>query len=249
MINLRNYTKLLQTIGDSDEQYIVVCDKDGKKVDYHILTDVSKTEEYYFYIDKPYFQNKENLVHISNHSPLYVGNLYIGQPFFLYELILAELGKWSMNLMVDEKYVYVLDTKHTSHGGDKIKTVFAEKSEKIKSDWRNMVCMGNINLKKYLNGVSHAVLSECAKELGWYYARLEHGYYDLQITHIIIPPREMPRWLYDNEKYGWDIIKENNASWKELMRANPKLRKYNYDANAVEYIPYKSKHKIDLQNI
>ena len=59
MINLRNYTKLLQTIGDSDEQYIVICDKDGKKVDYHILTDVSKTEEYYFYIDKPYFQNKE----------------------------------------------------------------------------------------------------------------------------------------------------------------------------------------------
>lgn len=249
MITLKNYSRLLQTIGDSDEQYIVICDKDGKKVDYKILTDISKTEEYYFYINQPYFQNKSNLVHISNHSPLYVGNLYIGQPFYLYELILADLGQWLMNVMVDEKYVYLLDTKKSSHGGDKIKKVFTEKSEKIKSDWRNMVCMGNISLKKYVDGVSHVILTECAKELGWYYERLEHGYYDLQINHVIVPPREMPRWLYENEKYGWDIIKENNVLWKELMRGNPKLRKYNYDINATDYIPYKSKHKIDLQNI
>lgn len=249
MINLRNYTKLLQTIGNSDEQYIVICDKQGKKVDYRILTDVSKTEEYYFYIEQPYFRDKENLIHISNHAPLYVGNLYIGQPFYLYELVLAELGKWEINIMVDEKYIYILDTKKTTHGGDEIKRIFHEKLEKTKETWRQMVCMGNIGLKKYLDSVSHAVLLGCAKELGWYYERMEHGYYDLKINHVIIPPREMPRWLYDDEKYGWDIIKENNALWKELMVANPKLRKYNFDVNAVEYTPYKSKHKVDLQNI
>lgn len=249
MINLRNYTKLLQTIGNSEEQYIVVCDKQGKKVDYSILTDISKTEDYYFYIDKEYFKNKENLVHISNHAPLYVGNLYIGQPYYLYELVLAELGKWHMNIMVDEKYIYLLDTKKTSYGGDRIKQVFYEKTEKVKEIWRHMVCMGNIGLKKYLDNISHVILSECAEELGWYYERFEHGYFDLKISHIIIPPVEMPRWLYDDEKYGWDIIKSNMAHWKELMLANPKLRKYNYDINASEYIPYKSKHKVDLQNI
>ena len=47
MINLRNYTKLLQTIGDSDEQYIVVCDKDGKRIYIQVCYYLSseKTEE------------------------------------------------------------------------------------------------------------------------------------------------------------------------------------------------------------
>ena len=227
-MNLQTLVNILKPINNINQPYIVISDIKGNLIDKKMVADVKTNEEFYWYIGESYFPNHHKLIHIQNHIPRYIGNLYIGTSFANDEIVVAEINKWGLNIVIDNKYVYQLKVPKTSNFGGKLNEMYEFSNTNVRDKWRQMVLYGNITLKHYLENVSNAVLEDLTKRVGWFYRRIEHGFNSDTIRRVIIPPREMPMWLYEDEKRGWLIINENANRWKILMREYPYLRKYNF---------------------
>lgn len=245
---MRRLLNILKPIGDIDKLYTIMADKEGNVIDKKMISDATTNEEVYWYIKEYYFENRNKLIHIQNHVPKYIGNLFIGTSFTNDELIVAEANKFSLNLAIDKNFLYQLKVpKSSNYGMNKIYELYTTSDEKIHKNWRKLVLYGNISLKYYLENISGAITEDFCKNANWLYRKINHGFNREKLQRVIIPPREMPQWLFDDEKRGWPIIEENMNRWKLLMREYPYLRKY--DTDDENYIPLQSKFYVDLQNI
>jgi len=239
---------ILKPINNIDQSYTIISDTKGTIIDKKIISNDMANNELYWYAIEPYFENRNVLIHIQNHIPKYIGNLFIGTSFTNDQLIVAEMNKFSLNLAIDKNFLYQMKVpKSSNYTIDNIYEMYTASDEKIHENWRKLVLYGNISLKYYLENISSAITEDFCKTANWLYRKINHGFNKEKLQRVIIPPREMPYWLYDDEKHGWKIIEENTNRWKVLMREYPYLRKY--DAQNEEYIPLKSKIYVDLQKV
>jgi hypothetical protein len=88
-----------------------------------------------------------------------------------------------------------------------------------------------------------------SSEFGWWYDRVKHGFYDVSIPDVVIPPCELPYWILNNQEFGWDYAKKHIKRWKNLVRIYPELRRYDRDVGDENYIPINKNCVVDLRNV
>lgn len=236
MIDILKYTKLLKIIGKKPEEWVVISSLQG---------DVVRT--YKGNAPDTVTEDGKTLVKLMNHADVFIGNVLFPQPFYLAELLNAMTNPYNLNIAIDRDYLYVLKTG-TSYEIDYICSLYDSINKAIKEDWRFKVIRYNLSLRDYITNVNNAVVTQLCKKLGWYYHRQLHGFYKNPMLSVVIPPRELPSFIFQSEE-GWVYAKKHIERWKTLLSLYPELRKFNFDVTADDYIPLLSRRKINLDAV
>jgi len=236
MIDILKYINILKVIGNKSDEWGVLASLDGSIVNtYKCNSDIV------------FPNNTSDLVSIVNHVDCFIGNVLVPQPFELRELLIGMHYKWNLNIAIDGNYIYTLKIG-TDYENNYVCDVYDTINKRIKEEWRFNVIRYNLSLHDYITNVNHAVITQVCKKLGWYYSRQPHGFYKKPISSIVIPPRELPSFIFQSEE-GWTYAKNHITRWKKLMSLYPELRKFNFDVTDTDYTPMISKRKLNLDAV
>ncbi len=241
MIDISNYLKILKVIGKKPDEWGVISSLDGAIVNTYKLDTINPEKNI------PFINNTSDYVQIVNHSDIFIGNVLVSQPFNLKELLVNMNQRYNLNIAIDGNYLYILKIGKF-HTNDYICNLYNTLSKEIKEEWRFNVIRYNLSLYDYITNVNHAVINQLCKKLGWYYHRQLHGFYKKQMTSIVIPPRELPSFIFQSEE-GWVYAKKHIERWKKLIALYPELRKFNFDVTDKDYVPMVSTRKLNLDAI
>lgn len=241
MIDISNYIKILNVIGKKNDEWEVIVSSSGEIVSTYKLDAINRTTN----IALP--DNTFNYVKLVNHSDVFIGNILVTQPFTLKELLIAMNQNYKLNIIIDGNYIYILKVGK-SYTNDYICNLYNTLSTEIKEEWRFNVIRYNLSLYDYITNVNHAIVNQLCKKLGWYYHRQLHGFYKKQTVSIVIPPCELPSFIFQSEE-GWVYAKKHIERWKKLIALYPELRKFNFDIAERDYIPMLSNRKLNLDAI
>lgn len=224
-VDIKKLMPLLKKFGNSKVEYLYVVDVNGK-----IIKGAKGDEVSVKSIEMP--KNKaKTLIAMHNHPRTWTGNLSIGCPFSLEDLYGIQTNGYGAEIVIDNNFIYMIQIPRD--GKRYAWSTFVRVIDPILIEevqrYRKMVLTGKIDLKKYAKDAYHSGTVKMMKRLGWKYQRIPHRLFPIvkkiMFSEEIIPPSELPMWLFENER-GYKIIDKYVKKWKSFIKKHPEYKKY-----------------------
>lgn len=224
-VDIKKLMPLLKKFGNSKTEYLYVVNTDGK-----IIKSAKGNVDSVKSIHMP--KNKaKNLIMMHNHPRLWTGNLSVASPFSLEDLYGISTDGFGAEIVIDNNFIYLIQIPSTGkrYAWSTFKRVI-EPIEFAEIDrYRNMVLKGKIDLKEYAKNAYHSAMLKMIKRLGWKYQRIPHKLFPvvkkIMFSEEVIPPSELPLWLFEDER-GYKIIDKYMKKWESFIKKHPEYKKY-----------------------
>lgn len=224
-VDIKKLMPLLKKFGNSKIEYLYVVDVNGK-----IIKGAKGNELSVKAIKMP--KNKaKNLILMHNHPRTWTGNLAMATPFSLTDLYGIQTDGFGAEIVIDNNFIYMIQIPPTGkrYAWSTFKRVIEPISNAEVDRYREMVFKGKINLKEYARDAWHSGTVKMMERLGWNYQRIPHKLFPIvkkiMFSEEIIPPSELPIWLFQDER-GYKIINKYMKKWDSFIKKHPEYKKY-----------------------
>ena len=224
-VDVKKLMPLLKKFGNSNVEYLYVVDVEGK-----VIKSTKGESQQVKSIKTP--KNKaKNLIMMHNHPRLWTGNLSIGSPFSLEDLYGIQTDGYGAEIVIDNNFIYMIQIPSTGkrYAWSTFERVIKPILDGEIDRYREMVFKGKIDLKEYAKDAQHSGIVKIMKRLGWKYQRIPHKLFPIvkkiMFSEEIIPPSELPIWLFEDER-GYKIINKYMKKWESFIKKHPEYKKY-----------------------